>query len=211
MSTPGVSITHARTEVPEDSEDADLIQPSDWLDEHVITGALAMVPLSPITVSALLADRALVTMAPTPPVWAAGVAVRVIAAMSGEAGDYYVRFWAEDDQTLTKVAPDDGVTEQRIVVHGQAVWASLVAIDGAGAEFPYQPWAANSGMASDRSVSGGGSFWVATTPGTSGGSEPDWAGAGDTVMDGSVEWTREADVPTSGSLAPYALVLQEPA
>lgn len=55
-------------------------------------------------------------------------------------------------------------------------------------------------------------YWVATTAGTSGGSEPDFASnEGGTVVDGTVTWTDEGGIPTAGQFRLWAIVMSPPA
>lgn len=55
-------------------------------------------------------------------------------------------------------------------------------------------------------------YWAATTAGTSGGSEPDFAGnEGATVDDGTVTWTDEGGIPTAGQVHLWAVVMPPPA
>ena len=204
----GIYATHPRTDVPDDGDDPDLIQPSDFTANHEVLGVVSMVADDVISVPALLADRALIATAPVDTsIWFAGATVRIATQLTGT--EFHVRIWHEDDQTLVEVAPS-GVQRQQMAIHRAAMWCSLVA-EYLGDDYNYRAWAALTGMPSDAATSGGGSFWIATTPGTSGASEPDWAGAGATVTDGSVEWTRGGDVPDAGSIGVYVMYWKEPA
>jgi len=86
-----------------------------------------------------------------------------------------------------------GVTEQ----DGISITAALV------------DWQANHVYAQNALILRSGTIWAATTPGTSGGAPPNFAGApnpGDTVADNTVTWTNEGLAPTTGSFHLYALV-----
>lgn len=206
-------VTHDRTDVPDDSGDEELIQPSDWLADHDVRGVLEVTEMSAITVSGLLADRALIVGAPEDmSVLYAGVMVGVVAALDGSGGDYLVRIWHEADWTLAKVSPAEGVVETRMAVHQQAIWASLVVLDNSDNEYGYRPWAANTGMPGDAATSGSGSLWVVETPGTSGATPPDWSNpVENTVQDGTVTWLLVGDAPASGTIRPYLLTFRLPA
>ena len=203
-------VTHQRTDVPSDSGDAELIQPSDFTAAHVVKGVREMSPGSAITITGLLADRALIAVPPEDAaVWFTGVAVRIVASLPD--GPYRVRIWHEADWTMARLTPEEGVLETRDVVHQQAIWASLLVVDG-DVEYRYQPWAALTGVAADKATSGGGSLWVVDVSGTTGASAPDWDNpVDDAVSDGSVVWRLAGDAPASGSFVPYVVTWTEPA
>lgn len=202
-------VIHPRTEVPDDSDDDTLIQPSDFVAAHTVRGVLEVTEMSAITVSGLLADRALIVAAPgVMGVLYAGVMVGIVAALDAGDDNYLIRIWHEADWTLAKVSPTEGVAETRMAVHQQAIWASLVVLDN-GNEYGYRPWAANTGMPGDAATSGSGSLWVVETPGTSGGTEPDWSNpVENTVQDGTVTWLLAGDAPASGTIRPYLLTFR---
>ncbi len=202
--TDPIAVTHLRTDVPADSGSASLIQPSDWLDGHVIVGAIGASEGATLNVVPLLDDRALVG-APLAAgdLWRMGFTARITVPPEPGTSDSFVRVESESGIVLLEV-DSNGIRRQSLAPVQDACWAFLVlAVDDA--RYINRAWAALTGMPADAATNGGGFMWYASTPGTSGAVEPDWAGAGATVADGSVVWTKSVEAPTAGTVVLYPL------
>lgn len=196
-----LTINHAKVSGLGPAADPSKIGGDDWDADHVIVGGVPeLLDLGTVDVTDLLAGPVTVYSVP------AGAVVLGIYAGDATAPDVayayvYVAGLQSDGPVVVldyaSAGPD--TTPSGWVSPGADIRASVAAYETG-------PWAAATVYPANAYVIEAGHLWF-TDGGTSGGSEPDFAGnIGGTVGDNGMTWTDETAVPTTGSVHVYALI-----